>query len=109
MMYFNNTHYDWGYVIESLAKGTSLLLHGDTSVFFENVNTNTDWYTAFQDDGNQISVNYAYEAGPSTPLESWPNEYPTMPWFQYSGSLVPNPWNPTGQMYWYMNYHVPMP
>lgn len=49
--------YEW--VLISGA-GSRLVLSDDTGVFFENVNTNANWYTGFT---NPINVSYAFDRG----------------------------------------------
>lgn len=61
------------YYIETNAVGTKLVKNRNTSVFFENQNTNSNWYSGFT---NPISVYGAYDgiAYPAS-VHQWKNDY----------------------------------
>ena len=63
----------YNYHIEPNAVGTKLVKNTNTSVFFENWNTNSNWYLGFT---NPISVRNAYDgiAYPAS-VHPWKNEY----------------------------------
>jgi hypothetical protein len=100
MMCFNCTTSDWAYHIEQNAFGTVLGAYDDTDVFFENHNTNTQWYQAFN--VSTVQANTAYEGGSPVPWSSSTNlDYGSgamSGYLQNSGTLtinlskVPVPW-----------------
>lgn len=73
MGFRNNSTGGYSYHIEPDAAGTKLVKSTDTSVFFENWNTNSNWYLGFT---NPISVSNAYTgiAYPAS-VHPWNSEY----------------------------------
>jgi hypothetical protein len=95
----------WDYYYEPNAVGTRLINDIATSVFFENWNTNSSWYTGFT---NPISVSNAYN-GIATPAQvhKWNNDYITI--LDTYGSSQPNNNIITGRLrnfgtaYWHLD------
>lgn len=76
--------------------GTKLIKNNGTSIFFENYNTNTNWYQGFS---NPISVSYCRDY--TTRWKAWNGQYIVI--IDASGAVVPNDGIITGSL---VNYGI---
>ena len=70
MWCFNNNTSAYAYHVESYATGTSLSANINTSVFFENYNTHSNWYAGFS--SSTVQANDAYDGG--YPIGAWSSD-----------------------------------